>query len=619
MIEKILIANRGEIAVRINRACREMGIRTVAVYSEADRDALHTQLADEAVCIGPAPSTDSYLNMEQILSACIATKADAIHPGFGFLSENSRFVEMCEKCNITFIGPTAEMMDKMGNKSQARLTMIEAGVPVVPGTKEPVYDAKRGAAMAEDIGYPVMIKASSGGGGKGMRIAFGPDDFEENFQVAQLESVRGFGDNTMYIEKYVQEPRHIEFQIMADKFGNVVQFGERDCSIQRNHQKMIEESPSVALTPELRRRMGDAAVRAAKAVHYESAGTIEFLLDKDKNFYFMERPRAVITGVGAYYPDYILTNEELSRMVDTTDEWIMTRIGIKERRILRDAGKGSAYLGARAVEDLFRKTGLKPEEVDLLICCTVTADMHFPANGNVISDMVGIKNAFSFDLNAGCSGFLYGLITATQYVESGRYKKVIVVGAEKMSAITDYTDRATCPIFGDAAAAVLLEPTTEDLGVIDHILRSDGMGRVHLHMKAGGSLKPPTIDTVLAREHYIYQEGQPVFKHAVSNMADVSVEVMERNNLSSEDVAWLVPHQANLRIIKATGERMGLPKEKVMVNIQKYGNTTSATIPLCLYEWEDQLKKGDNLILAAFGAGFTWGAIYLKWGYTHKG
>lgn len=288
MIRKILIANRGEIAVRIIRACREMGIATVAVYSEADREALHTQLADEAVCIGPAAATDSYLNMEQILSACIATKADAIHPGFGFLSENSRFVEMCEKCNITFIGPTAEMMDKMGNKSQARLTMIEAGVPVVPGTKEPVYDAKRGAAMAEDIGYPVMIKASSGGGGKGMRIAFGPDDFEENFQVAQLESVRGFGDNTMYIEKYVQEPRHIEFQIMADKFGNVVQFGERDCSIQRNHQKMIEESPSVALTPELRRRMGDAAVRAAKAVHYESAGTIEFLLDKDKNFYFME-------------------------------------------------------------------------------------------------------------------------------------------------------------------------------------------------------------------------------------------------------------------------------------------------------------------------------------------
>ena len=288
MFRKILIANRGEIAVRIIRACREMGIATVAVYSEADREALHTQLADEAVCIGPAAATDSYLNMEQILSACIATKADAIHPGFGFLSENSRFVEMCEKCNITFIGPTAEMMDKMGNKSQARLTMIEAGVPVVPGTKEPVYDAKRGAAMAEDIGYPVMIKASSGGGGKGMRIAFGPDDFEENFQVAQLESVRGFGDNTMYIEKYVQEPRHIEFQIMADKFGNVIHLGERDCSIQRNHQKMIEESPCEVITEELRERMGEAAVKAAKAAGYENAGTIEFLLDKDGRFYFME-------------------------------------------------------------------------------------------------------------------------------------------------------------------------------------------------------------------------------------------------------------------------------------------------------------------------------------------
>ena len=288
MFRKILIANRGEIAVRIIRACREMGIATVAVYSEADREALHTQLADEAVCIGPAAATDSYLNMEQILSACIATKADAIHPGFGFLSENSRFVEMCEKCNITFIGPTAEMMDKMGNKSQARLTMIEAGVPVVPGTKEPVYDAKRGAAMAEDIGYPVMIKASSGGGGKGMRIAFGPDDFEENFQVAQLESVRGFGDNTMYIEKYVQEPRHIEFQIMADKFGNVIHLGERDCSIQRNHQKMIEESPCEVISDDLRARMGEAAVKAAKAAGYENAGTIEFLLDKDGRFYFME-------------------------------------------------------------------------------------------------------------------------------------------------------------------------------------------------------------------------------------------------------------------------------------------------------------------------------------------
>lgn len=288
MFRKILIANRGEIAVRIIRACRELGIKTVAVYSEADREALHTQLADEAVCIGPAPAAQSYLNMESILSACIATKADAIHPGFGFLSENSRFVELCEKCNITFIGPSAKMIDKMGNKSEARKTMMEAGVPVVPGTKEPVYDAKKGMELAEQIGYPVMIKASSGGGGKGMRVSEGPEDFEENFKVAQLESVRGFADNTMYIEKYVQDPRHIEFQIIADKFGNVVQLGERDCSIQRHHQKVIEESPSVVLTPELREKMGDAAVRAAKAVGYESAGTIEFLLDRNKNFYFME-------------------------------------------------------------------------------------------------------------------------------------------------------------------------------------------------------------------------------------------------------------------------------------------------------------------------------------------
>ena len=260
----------------------------MAVYSEADREALHTQLADEAVCIGPAAAAQSYLNMESILSACIATKADAIHPGFGFLSENSRFVELCEKCNITFIGPSAAMIDKMGNKSEARKTMMEAGVPVVPGTKEAVYDARRGKELAEQIGYPVMIKASSGGGGKGMRVSESPEDFEENFKVAQLESVRGFADNTMYIEKYVQDPRHIEFQIIADKFGNVVQLGERDCSIQRHHQKVIEESPSVALTPELREEMGAAAVRAAKAVGYESAGTIEFLLDKNKNFYFME-------------------------------------------------------------------------------------------------------------------------------------------------------------------------------------------------------------------------------------------------------------------------------------------------------------------------------------------
>ena len=332
----------------------------------------------------------------------------------------------------------------------------------------------------------------------------------------------------------------------------------------------------------------------------------------------MNRPRAIITGVGAYYPDYILNNEELSRMVDTSDEWIMTRVGIRERRILKDPTKGSAWMGAQAVNQLLEKTGTKPEEVDLLICATVTPDMHFPANAQVISDMVGIKNAFGFDLNAGCSGFLFGLVTATQYVESGRYKKVVFVGCEKMSVITDYTDRKTCPLFGDAAAAVLLEPTEEELRVMDHILRSDGMGRDHLFMKAGGSLNPPSIETVTNREHYIFQDGQFVFKHAVTNMADTAVEIMEKNGLKPDDIAWLVPHQANLRIIDATGRRMGLEPEKVMVNIQKYGNTTSATIPLCLYEWENQLHKGDNLILAAFGAGFTWGAVWLKWAYDPK-
>lgn len=288
MFQKILIANRGEIAVRIIRACRELGIKTVAVYSEADREALHTQLADEAICIGPASSLESYLNMERILSATIAAKADAIHPGFGFLSENSKFVEMCQKCNITFIGPSAEVINRMGNKSEARATMMKAGVPVVPGTKEPVYTAEEGKRIAGEIGYPVMIKASSGGGGKGMRISESAEDFTENFQTAQMESVRGFGDDTMYIEKYVQNPKHIEFQIIADKFGNVVQLGERDCSIQRHHQKVIEESPSAVLTPELRKSMGETAIHAARAASYENAGTIEFLLDKNKNYYFME-------------------------------------------------------------------------------------------------------------------------------------------------------------------------------------------------------------------------------------------------------------------------------------------------------------------------------------------
>lgn len=288
MFHKILIANRGEIAVRIIRACRELGIRTVAVYSEADADALHVQLADEAICIGPAPALKSYLNMEQILSATIASKADAIHPGFGFLSENSKFVEMCQKCNITFIGPSAEIIDRMGNKSEARRTMEKAGVPVVPGTKEPVYDAEKALEVAREIGFPVMIKASSGGGGKGMRISESPEDFIENFQTAQLESVRGFDDNTMYMERYVKNPKHIEFQIIADKFGNVVQLGERDCSVQRNHQKVIEESPCAILTPELRKKMGDVAVHAARAAEYENAGTIEFLLSENMEFFFIE-------------------------------------------------------------------------------------------------------------------------------------------------------------------------------------------------------------------------------------------------------------------------------------------------------------------------------------------
>lgn len=288
MFQKILIANRGEIAVRIIRACREMGIKTVAVYSEADRDALHTLLADEAICIGPAPSAESYLNMEQILTACVAMKADAIHPGFGFLSENARFAELCEKCHIRFIGPPAEVIHRMGNKSEARKTMMEAGVPVIPGSKEPVFTVEEGLKTAREVGFPVMIKASSGGGGKGMRVSYGEDDFASNFQNAQMESVKGFSDDTMYIERFVERPRHIEFQILADSFGNVVHLGERDCSIQRRHQKLLEEAPSSAISEELRERMGQAAVKAARSVHYENAGTIEFLLDKNKEFYFME-------------------------------------------------------------------------------------------------------------------------------------------------------------------------------------------------------------------------------------------------------------------------------------------------------------------------------------------
>lgn len=330
----------------------------------------------------------------------------------------------------------------------------------------------------------------------------------------------------------------------------------------------------------------------------------------------MSKITAAITAVGGYVPDDILTNKDLETMVDTTDEWIKTRTGIEERHILREPGSGTSDLAVGAVEDLLRKRGISAEEIDLLICCTVTPDMAFPATANIICDKVGAKNAWGFDLGAACSGFLYGLTTATKFIETGTHKKVLVVGADKMSSIVDYTDRTTCVIFGDGAGAVLLEPTEEEVGVLDSKMYSDGSGRVYLHQKAGGSLRPASHETVDAKEHYIFQDGRPVFKAAVTNMADVSAEIMERNNLSSEDVAYLVPHQANLRIIDATARRMGVSDEKVMINIQKYGNTTSGTIPLCLNDWEKKLKKGDNIVLAAFGGGFTWGAVYVKWAYN---
>ena len=329
----------------------------------------------------------------------------------------------------------------------------------------------------------------------------------------------------------------------------------------------------------------------------------------------MEKIRAAITGVQGWVPDYVLDNKQLEKMVDTTDEWITTRTGIKERRILREEGMGASDMGANAVKELLEKTGTKPDEVDLLICPTVTPDYAFPATANIICDKAGIKNAWSFDINAACSGFIFSLVTATQFIENGGYKKVIVVGAEKMSMMVDYTDRTTCVLFGDAAGAVMLEPTTEEVGVMDSILRADGFGRPHLYQKGGGSVKPASYETVDQGEHFVYQEGQQVFKFAVMGMADVSVEIMKKNNLTAEDVAWLVPHQANLRIIDATARRMGISKDQVMINIERYGNTTSATIPLCLWEWEKQLKKGDNIVLAAFGGGFTWGAVLVKWAY----
>jgi 3-oxoacyl-[acyl-carrier-protein] synthase-3 len=327
---------------------------------------------------------------------------------------------------------------------------------------------------------------------------------------------------------------------------------------------------------------------------------------------------AAITAVNGYVPDYVLTNAELEKLVDTTDEWILSRTGISERRILKGEGKGTSDMAVEAVKGLLAKRGIDASEIDLLICATTTPDMQFPATANIITDKVGAKNAFGFDINAACSGFIYALTTASKYIESGLYKKIIVVGGDKMSSIINYEDRTTCIIFGDGAGAVLLEPSTDGNGIIDAILRSDGSGRIHLHQKAGGSAKPASKETVEAKEHFVYQEGQSVFKFAVTNMAEVSAEIMEKNNLTSEDVSWLVPHQANKRIIDATAQRMGVGPEKVMLNIQKYGNTTNGTIPLCLWEWENQLKKGDNLILAAFGGGFTWGSVYIKWAYDTK-
>ncbi|NVK49484.1 MAG: ketoacyl-ACP synthase III [Cyclobacteriaceae bacterium] len=332
----------------------------------------------------------------------------------------------------------------------------------------------------------------------------------------------------------------------------------------------------------------------------------------------MEKIKAMITGVQGYVPEYRLTNKELEKMVDTNDEWITTRTGIKERRILKGENQGTSVMGAEAAKGLLEKTNTDPMDVEVIICATVTPDMPFPATANIIADKIGAKKSFSFDISAACSGFLYALQLGAQFIESGTHKKVMVIGADKMSSIVDYQDRTTCILFGDGAGAVLLEPAEGDLGIRDAILRADGSGEPYLHMKAGGSRRPASHETVEAREHYAYQEGSTVFKFAVTNMADVSAEVMERNGLQGDDVAWLVPHQANKRIIDATANRMGVGPEKVMMNIERYGNTTAATIPLCLWDYEKQLKKGDNLILAAFGGGFTWGAIYVKWAYDPK-
>ena len=329
----------------------------------------------------------------------------------------------------------------------------------------------------------------------------------------------------------------------------------------------------------------------------------------------MSKIHAAITAVNGYVPEYILTNKELESIVDTTDEWILSRTGIKERRILKGEGLGTSDMAVHAVNGLLKKRGITAEEIELIIFCTTTPDMPFPASANILADKIGAKNAWGYDLQAACSGFIYGLSTGAQFIESGKHKKVLVVGGDKMSSIINYEDRTTCIIFGDGCGAVLLEPNEEGMGIMDSILRSDGAGRQFLHQKAGGSARPASHETVDANEHVVYQEGQAVFKFAVTNMADVAAEIMERNHLTSDDVTWLVPHQANKRIIDATASRMGVGSDKVMINIQRYGNTTNGTIPLCLWEWESQLKKGDNIILAAFGGGFTWGSVYLKWAY----
>jgi 3-oxoacyl-[acyl-carrier-protein] synthase-3 len=329
----------------------------------------------------------------------------------------------------------------------------------------------------------------------------------------------------------------------------------------------------------------------------------------------MEKLNAVITGVGGYVPDYVLTNEELSRMVDTNDEWIMTRIGVKERRILNEEGLGASYMARKAAKQLMQKTATNPDDIDAVIVATTTPDYHFPSTASILCDKLGLKNAFAFDLQAACCGFLYAMEVAASLIASGRHKKLIVCGADKMSSMVNYQDRATCPIFGDGAAAVMIEATTEDVGIMDSILRTDGKGLPFLHMKAGGSVCPPSYFTVDNKMHYLYQEGRTVFKYAVSNMSSITAQIAERNGLTKENIDWVVPHQANLRIIDAVAQRLEVPMDKVMINIQRYGNTSGATLPLCLWDYEKQLKKGDNIIFTAFGAGFTYGAVYVKWGY----